>query len=579
MSESKKPTQASVLLAMIRDRYRPLTGDDGNPYAVKLEGPSIALPLSGGGGLRQVLARAFAEEHDGSVPGGAALTDALNAFAGHALTCDPEPIHLRVAGHGSAVVLDLGTADGRCVVLDGGAWSIQATSPVLFRRTKLIGPLPDPIPGGDLSGLRALVNVSDVDWPLIVGWMVGALLPDLPYPILGLRGLRGTAKSNTTRMVTRMVSPSPVPTRSTPRDVKSWIIGAYAGWISGIDNVSFVSDEFSDWLCRASTGEGMVDRALYTDSDVSIISFRRPIILNGIEFAGGQGDLANRMLPLELLPITHHRSEHDLWADYRRAHPTALGALLDLTARVQAVRHTLPEPGNARMADFARVLVALDHITGWKSLDRYLHLSSQTEAESLSAFGEALRDFAQRAYCGRWQGTPADLWGALTPKDANGDPRPPKGWPVLRRMREQVKRDLPALRSYGIEVDLDQRATDRNRTRLVILTDSEFVHGRISSSASSAPSGMPSDLRKRVDDADESSVRALSASSAGAGRADDADEGVDGAAPSVVRSQSPSDQHGYPRADGADDADGEIRGLTENKALAAYNSTGDRSHG
>ncbi|MFE3202892.1 ATP-binding protein [Embleya sp. NPDC059237] len=515
---SEKKAQATILLELIRERYRPLMGQDGTAYAVQVDGPSVALPLTGVGGLRVQMARVYTDACGGQVPGAGALSDAIAVFTGEAHACDPEPVNLRVASHGEAVVLDLGTADGRCVVATADGWTIEQRSPVLFRRTKLIAPLPTPIPGGTIDAFRALFNVADDDWPLIVGWMVGALLPDLPYPVLGLFGLRGSAKSVATRMIVNAISPSPAPTRSTPRDVKAWIIGAYAGWTSGIDNVSVISDEFSDWLCRASTGEGMIDRALYTDNDVSVISFRRPIIINGIEPVGGQGDLANRLLPIDLLPIVEYKDERDVWAAYAEALPGALGALLDLLSAVLAGRDHVTTGGVARMADFARVLAALDRATGWRSLPRYLALASATEAESLSQFGEALRDFAETTPGGRWTGTPTQLWEHLTPKDAHGESRPPKDWPNVRRMREQIKRNVPALRAFGITVDLDQRSADRNRERLIVLIDTTRTTtsegARISSSVSSASSATASDQQKHADDTTPHIVRTTSASSA-----------------------------------------------------------------
>jgi hypothetical protein len=35
----------------------------------------------------------------------------------------------------------------------------------------------------------------------------------------------------------------------------------------------------SDTLCKAVTGDGIVERALHTDDDINIITFRRCVIL------------------------------------------------------------------------------------------------------------------------------------------------------------------------------------------------------------------------------------------------------------------------------------------------------------
>lgn len=59
-----------------------------------------------------------------------------------------------------------------------------------------------------------------------------------------------------------------------------------------LDNVSLIEPWLSDALCRAVTGDGLVRRALYTNSDVSVLAFRRAVLLNGISLAGLRGDLA-----------------------------------------------------------------------------------------------------------------------------------------------------------------------------------------------------------------------------------------------------------------------------------------------
>ena len=48
---------------------------------------------------------------------------------------------------GGAVYIDMGDTAGRVIEISGGRWRITDTAPVLFRRTKLTGQLPDPQTG------------------------------------------------------------------------------------------------------------------------------------------------------------------------------------------------------------------------------------------------------------------------------------------------------------------------------------------------------------------------------------------------------------------------------------------------
>ena len=63
-------------------------------------------------------------------------------------------------------------------------------------------PLPAPQPGGKVKDLRRFLNVDDEDdfYPM-VAWVLIALRPDGPYPILILTGEQASAKSTTARML------------------------------------------------------------------------------------------------------------------------------------------------------------------------------------------------------------------------------------------------------------------------------------------------------------------------------------------------------------------------------------------
>jgi hypothetical protein len=150
LAKATKPegsdSQASRLVTLANSHYRLLRGDDGRPYATERQGPAIAYGLRGRDALRKRLAGLYFDTY-GSTPGGSALTDALCVLEGMADRTDPEPVGLRVAAAGEGTVaLDLGGEDGRCVVLDAGGWQFRDRSPVLFRRSALTAPLPEPAP-------------------------------------------------------------------------------------------------------------------------------------------------------------------------------------------------------------------------------------------------------------------------------------------------------------------------------------------------------------------------------------------------------------------------------------------------
>ena len=94
--------------------------------------------------------------------------------------------------------------------------------------------------------------------------LVHFLWPDIGHVITRLTGRDGTAKTWATRILRSLIDPSAAPTRAVPRDETDWIVAVNAALIAAIDNVSAIPDWLSDAMCRASTGEGLMRRKLYT---------------------------------------------------------------------------------------------------------------------------------------------------------------------------------------------------------------------------------------------------------------------------------------------------------------------------
>src|SRR5258707_8928131 len=105
---------------------------------------------------------------------------------------------------------------------------------------------------------------------------------------------------------------------------------------------------------------GRAAQALHTDGELAVFSYRRCVILNGIDTGAMQADLADRLLPVDLALITEEdrQAEDYLWPSSRDAHPLILGALLDLVSDVMttppAVRLRLKPP----MGEFGAIFAA-----------------------------------------------------------------------------------------------------------------------------------------------------------------------------------------------------------------------------
>ncbi|GKT31186.1 hypothetical protein ADUPG1_001888, partial [Aduncisulcus paluster] len=262
--------------------------------------------------------------------------------------------------------------------------------------------------------------------------LIAALVQtDVPHPILALFAEQGSAKSTTTRMLVDLIDPSPVPLRQAPRDSDSWVTAASGSWVVALDNLSTIPPWLSDSLCRAATGDGNVKRALYTDSDLAVIKFRRCVIINGIDVGAVRPDLAERLATVDLRRIDRHmrQPEATMRQQWRTALPGILGGLLDLAAVVHQRLETISVDVSPRMADFSRTLAAVDEILSTHGFRRYLSRASQLSEDSLSAdpFIEQLRLHIREPLIGKSGG---DLLATVTP---TGDTwRRPKdlGWAI-----------------------------------------------------------------------------------------------------------------------------------------------------
>lgn len=486
----KGPSQASLLVALARERYELFMSEDGRPYAVKKDGPNVALPLRGKAGLRSQLALLFTDTSGGTAPSQSALADAMTVLEGAAQVAEPRVPHLRVGRDGDRIVIDRGTPEGPCVIVGPHGWERASRSPVLFRRSGAMKPLPEPIREGDgLSKLRGLVNVDDDGFHMLAAWLVAAFIPDLPHPILTFRGEQGTGKSYAAKMVIGLVDPSGAPKRTAPRDIKSWATQAFNSWALCIDNISIISDWLSDALCRAVTGDGIVDRALYTDDDVVVLEFRRVLAMTTIEAGALAGDLAERLLTIELHTISDRdrQEEKDLDDAYADAHPAILASLLDLLAEVLKVLPDVHLTERPRMADFARVLAAVDQVRGWSTLESY-HATARAAVSDVidgDPFAQAVIAMVDKAGPGGLTLTAGELLEQVpTPEKL------PRSWPKdPTRAGGRLKRLAPALRTIGIEVDDSKRGPKPKKQRLYILTATAERRSETASPASPDRSG------------------------------------------------------------------------------------------
>jgi hypothetical protein len=333
-------------------------------------------------------------------------------------------------------------------------------SPVLFERTELVGELPIPVEGGDIAELRGLLNIGADDFDVLVGWMVASMISDIPHPILMLGGGQGTGKTTAARMIVGVLDASDAPTRTQPRDPESYALSVAGSWATVFDNVSTIPEWQSDALCKTVTGDAFTKRKLYADRELSVVSFRRVLAITTIDAGALRGDLADRVVLVELDKIdkSRRRGEGEIKASFEELRPRIFGAFCSLLARVlKNLPHVMLKE-LPRMADFAKVLDALDMDLGTERLATYLGQGERLADDVVEgdAVGTAIRGFMESRT--GWSGTMKELLEAITPED------PPRDFPKSpRKLASRVKRLSPALEEIGVFVHAPGK-TDKTRT-------------------------------------------------------------------------------------------------------------------
>lgn len=470
MAEKNNPevggAQVDLLYDLAAERYAVGQTTDGKPYAFARSLPHVVRMFKGSASsLRAELTRAYRAKH-GKIPGSTALEGALLALQGDAQETPPEDIHTRVAKRDGVVWIDMGDVAGHVIRIDSGGWdTVTRGVPVKFTRTALTGPMVTPARGGDVTELWDLLNVSVPDRPIVLAWLVATLYdPDVAHPILAVMGEQGTGKSSASSALVNLVDPSRAPVRKVPKDEDAWVTAAQGSWVVGLDNLSAIPAWLSDALCRGATGDADVRRRLHTDGDLEVFSFRRCILLNGIDVGAMRGDLADRtaLVNLDLIPAERRREEGDLRAAWDDTRPRLLGSLLDTVADVMAELPHVTLTEKPRMADFARLMATLDKINGTSGLTRWQDTAQTmaTDAVEGDPFLSAVMDGVAGTWSGAWSGTSSELLALAetTARQAATDDgtewRTPRGWPrTPHKASADMKRYAPVLRKLGWDVD------------------------------------------------------------------------------------------------------------------------------
>lgn len=452
--QPKKRSQALILiqLAMGADLFH---SPDGESYArLEVGNHKETWPIRNKG-FKLWLRNKYYKTRN-KAAGSQGLEDALAVLESQALfDSDEHKVYTRIAEFEGAIYIDMCDKEWQAIEVTANGWQIVPDPPVYFVRPRIMNSLPYPENGGSIDELKKFINFrTENDWKMIVSWLIAALRPDSPYPILTIQGEQGSAKSTTTKVLRSLVDPSSLPLRALPKEERDLSIASKNSWVLAFDNLSGLSALMSDALCKLSTGGGLATRKLYSDDEEAIFNIMRPVILNGIDDIAQRGDLLDRSIVLDLpsIPEDQRKDERGFWKDYEAAKPKIIGCLLDaLSGALGKIENTRIK-GKPRMADFALWITAAEDSLGWRKgefMDIYNENRNQAVEQGIEAdpFASAIMQLMETK--DEFTGTPSQLLGEAS-QFIDERTKKSRAFPTAKTVRNRLKRINPALKTQSI---------------------------------------------------------------------------------------------------------------------------------
>ncbi len=324
-------------------------------------------------------------------------------------------LSLRVAPDGPLRArIDMVDEARRCIVVSADGWKLEEVGHPIFDARAHMLPLPVPA-RAEATDTESWKRVNRL-WKyvplpefqggrnqriLALADLVQAILcPRTPKCVKILAGDEGTGKSSMMARYQAVWDPSTVPHMRPPdpKNADEAMNIAVNHAVVNFDNVSAIPMELSDYICRISSGTGLVKRTAYTIQEETVVTVWRSVQINGINAVPRLADLLRRGLFLTPARIRMPLPKEYLDGEWEKDHPEILGGLLDLcVATARTLRDTQLPPHSSTMADYVRVGRAMSIAMGLGEavfLDAWsANVDLQTDASAADPWVTALYDY------------------------------------------------------------------------------------------------------------------------------------------------------------------------------------------
>ncbi len=384
-------------------------------YAAVIVNGHSEVYLITGEKFKQWLTKSFYDETK-QAPNKESMSQALGVFEMKAMyEGELKNFSKRCAKHEDKYYYDLVDDKWRTIEIGQDGWKVVDDAPILFIRSKnmLAQVLPEKYE--DLTILNKHYRFKNADDEILhMVDIVTKFIPDIGHPIDVIYGEKGSSKTTSMRKDKKLVDPASAHTLALPTSREELALLLNNNYMPCFDNLDNITTEKSDMLCMAATGGAFIKRTLYSNDEETILSFKRPVSLNGINVVATKPDLLDRSVLLELdrIPADERKDENDIWKEFEADKPKILGAIFTTLSKAMSIYDNVKLDRMGRMADFTKWGYAIAEaagIGGEKFLDSYINNQSRANVEAVESNPVAAAVIKLMAGTPKWDGTVTNL--------------------------------------------------------------------------------------------------------------------------------------------------------------------------
>lgn len=260
-----------------------------------------------------------------------------------------------------------------------------------------------------LDLLKPFVNIQGDMYKLFVIWLIQAFSLGTHFAPL-IFAEKGSGKTTLSKIIKRIVDPCNFKVTPIPDKKDDLHVLLYNSFLCCFDNVSNISDDFSDVFCGAITGTSIAKRSLYTNGNLTVATLHNTIVINGIGVVPTRDDLAERMLLIQLNKITskERRTDTQIWQDFEKTLPEILGAIFNILSLAMQEIQKSQTTDISRIGDAFVEMISIAKALGIDEVEFRRIYNDNVEAlkrvRSSSPLIEAIKEFMAKNQGRKFQG-------------------------------------------------------------------------------------------------------------------------------------------------------------------------------